>query len=206
MPELFLWFISTFTPHTQRKWQTKMVQRIKRGEQAPTVGLGDPIKNKKNKQIIHLQATAVFPIEAKMNGHITGVTYRLNTQSSAWNTEKAERKQRNADKSLFISFFWRFGEMWQGLFFRGFRPTRLICCICSRTIHKSDNNSCRSSENHSVALPKLSLLGNKCSDYKYKCSVYCVFLCHSRVLHGCRWKQEEEGSAAITLEGLLNRT
>lgn len=70
----------------------------------------------KNKQIIHLQAAAVFPIEAKMNGHILGVTHRLNTQSSPWNTEKAERKQRNINKSLFIHFLWRFGEMWQVFF------------------------------------------------------------------------------------------
>lgn len=70
-------------------------------------------KKGKNKQIIHLQAAAVLPIEAKMNGHIIGVTYRLNTQSSPWNTAKAERKQRNTHESLFIYFLWRLGEMWQ---------------------------------------------------------------------------------------------
>lgn len=64
---------------------------------------------------MHLQAAAVFPIEAKTNGHIIGVTYRLNTQSSTWNTEKAEKKQRNTDKRLFIYFLWRLGEMWQVL-------------------------------------------------------------------------------------------
>lgn len=97
---------------------------------------------KKYRQIIHLQTAAAFPIEAKMNWHSIGGIYRLNTQSNWWKTEKAERKKRNNEKSFFYYEGWVKYDRFGG----GFRPTRLICCICSRTIH---NNSCHYFENHS---------------------------------------------------------
>lgn len=100
---------------------------------------------KKYRQIIHLQTAAAFPIEAKMNWHSIGGLYRLNTQSNWWKTEKAERKKRNNEKSFFYYEGWVKYDRFGG----GFRPTRLICCICSRTIH---NNSCHYFENHSVFL------------------------------------------------------
>lgn len=137
----------------------------KRRKSTPTLGLREPIKKKGKQANNTLASSCSVSHWAKDEWtHSRGNTQVKYTKQSM----KYRRRWKEAEEHLQKCIYLFFMKVWWNVagffFFRGFRPTRLICRICSRTIHKSDNNSCRSSGNHSVALLKLSLLGNKCSD------------------------------------------
>lgn len=127
-PDLFLWFISTFTtPHnTQRQWQTKMVERIKRGEKAPTLGLGDPIK-KREQQAKQANNTLASSCSVSHWGKDEWTHYRGNIQVKDTKQRMKYRKSwKEAEehwKKFIYLFFMKVAQNVTGFFFFwGFRP------------------------------------------------------------------------------------